>query len=183
MNDDGYTLVEMLVALVLASLAVTAVTMTARMVSRTEGQLQSGHATSVSLGRFSHAASAALRDAGPFATAGAAAFEGSPDGARFDCGEGRCALEAAPTKLRFTRDDTERSYAVPRLSRPGLLYVSATDGRAFPHWPPADRADRLAMVVVADAGRPVLNLAVGREQPASCIFDASANDCAGQVGP
>lgn len=183
MSDDGYTLVEMLVALVLAGLAVSALATTARILSRSEGQQRSAHATSVSVGRFTNAAGAALRDAGPFASANAAAFVGSPEGAAFDCGEKRCAIEAAPSLLRFTGDGEPRSYAVPRLKHPGLLYISATGGRASSSWPPADRDDRLAMVVVADSGKPILNLPIGREQSPSCVFDVAAKGCAVQVRP
>lgn len=180
MNDDGYTLVEMLVALVLAGLAVSVMSTTARIVSRTEGQQRAMHVTSVSLGRLTNAVGEALRAAGPFASAG---FVGSPEQAAFDCGEGRCALDASPAMLRFGVDGAQRSYAVPRVKHPSLSYVSAVDGRASATWPPADRGDRLAMVVVADSGKPIVNLPVGREQSSSCVFDVSAKGCAMQVRP
>lgn len=179
MNDGGFTLPEMLVALMLAGIAMGAVAAGAHITSVAGGRLQTLHATSLALTRFEGLAGAALRDAGPFSTEVAATrLSGDGRQAVFDCGQRQCSLDFAVGSLGFTEgSEGRRAFATPVLSQLRLGYISALDGREQDRWPPADRSDRLAALVVEDGGRPVTVLAVGREQPAECVFDVALSGC------
>jgi prepilin-type N-terminal cleavage/methylation domain-containing protein len=186
LNDDGYTLAEMLVALVLAGLATSALATTARLAARSEERIRVAHTTAVGLSRLSEAAGGALREAGPFETGaavGAPRFEGDPRQALFDCGDRRCELEIGEAGVAFARGGVRRTHRVPALKAPALRYVSGQDGRVTSQWPPPDRADRLAAVVLMDRAGPVSVLSTVREQPASCVFDLASRRCAARVRP
>jgi len=180
LNDDGFTLPEMLVALVLAGLAVTALATAARISARSEDRVRLSHATALNLERFQTDASAALYASGPFVVGSAEGprFDGAPLGAAFDCASSRCAIEVGKDGLTLTKDGARRVFATPKIGVLGLRYVSAADGRVADRWPPQDKPDRLAAVVLMDREQPLVLLAVGREQRAACVFDLGTGDCA-----
>jgi hypothetical protein len=183
MSDGGYTLAEMLAALVMVSLAVSGLALATGTISRAEARSQAARATLGDLGRLHRAAAAMLGSAGPFIGGSPRDLQGDGRQASFPCNGGqacRLALEASGgrTAMRLHAGARDQKLALRGVASAELRYVSALDGRTQPAWPPADRPDRLAAVVLFSRGAPLDVLRISREQPAACVFDVRLQGCA-----
>jgi len=183
MNDHGYTLTEMLVALVMVGLAMSGMSLAARSVAHAERRVRGQHDVGLQLDRLRNSVGADLIDNGPYPTAdqGHATLRGDNRSARFDCQAARCelALEGAPGRQAAVVADGKAhpTFSLAGLPALALSYVSALDGRLTDAWPPADRSDRLAAIVLTNLATPVLVLPTPVQQPPNCVFDASLHRC------
>lgn len=180
MNDAGYTLVEMLVALVLVGLVMTGAATGARVVAQTETRITNGRAVLASLRGFEREAVAGLAGAdladprlGPV----------SGDGGRFafPCGLGeQCVWTLVGGEARLRRGGAERVVALRGLTAPGLRYLDGT-GTSHAAWPAGEGP--LAAVALVDGERPAAIVRVHSAQPASCNFDMATGGCGGAGRP
>lgn len=181
--NGGYTLPEMLVALVLAGLATAGLAFTTRNLVRADGRVQTAAAGLRGLARLESDLGGTLRRSGPFGEgAGFVRLEGDSQRLSFDCGAGaRCGAEiGSGGRLTVLRSDgVSRNLALGGRQSPTWRFVSALDGRVAAQWPPADRPDRLGAVVLFGAAGPLAVFPTVVEQPARCNFDARLHACAG----
>ena len=183
MNDHGYTLAEMLVALVMVGLAMSGMSLAARSVAHAERRVRGQHDIGLQLDRLRNSVGVELLAGGPYATAdlGPETLHGDPLSARFDCQAARCALALDGTpgqqSAAFSDGEARRTFSLAGLPSLALTYVSALDGRRTDRWPPADRSDRLAAVVLTNLATPILVLPTPVQQPPNCVFDASLHHC------
>lgn len=186
MNDAGYTLSEVLAALLMIGLAMTGF----------------GEALHVFTGGSLHAAAmqgqvadqAKIRqavgelptDVGPFGGADQT-LTGSPQALSFACGLASvCSLavtsRGGKTVLRGVTADGETSVTLSSLSGLRLSYLSAKDGSAWSNWPNGRADDRLAAVAVYALSRPVAVLRFAKAQRGVCAFDVSFGNCRSDNG-
>ncbi|WP_332773879.1 prepilin-type N-terminal cleavage/methylation domain-containing protein [Phenylobacterium sp.] len=180
MNDAGYTLVEMLVALVLVGLVMTGAATGARVVTQTEARITNGRAVLAGLRGFEREALAGLAGAdladprlGPV----------SGDGGRFafPCGvREQCVWTLVRGEARLRKGGAERVVALRGLAAPGLRYIDGA-GASHAAWP-AD-GGVLAAVALVDGERSAAILQVHSAQPASCNFDMATGGCGGTGRP
>lgn len=180
MNDAGYTLVEMLVALALVGLVMTGAAVGARVVAQTETRINTGRAVLAGLRGFEREASAGLAGAdladpelGPV----------SGDGGRFafPCGvREQCVWTIAPGEARLRKGGAERVIALRGLAAPGLRYFDGA-GASHAAWPAGDGP--LAAVALVDGERPAAIVRVHSDQPAVCNFDVATGGCDGTGRP
>jgi prepilin-type N-terminal cleavage/methylation domain-containing protein len=188
MTDDGFTLAEMLVALVMVGLAASGLALAAHQVTQAETRVQDVRRNGHDLARLQASLGEALRSAGPFLAGGASPAQLDGDGRTlsFTCeGEAACQLglltEGKRTVAVFRRAGAAQTAPLAGLKAPALRYVSAVDGRVTGQWPAMDRADRLSAVVLADGERPVAVYPLAVEQSARCVFDARTRGCAAEA--
>jgi prepilin-type N-terminal cleavage/methylation domain-containing protein len=190
MNSDGFTLTEMLTALMIASLAMTGAALAVGMLSKAGEKAQTARLAVADLAKLDRAAQAMFQSAGPFSTD--AAVDGGLTGdlshANFPCGDqAPCRVAVTrvdgQTTIQFSEDGRKQSVALRSGNPLALRYVSALDGRQQAGWPPADRTDHLAAIVLVDHGAPIQIWRVRREQPLACTFDVRTKTCTSQVAP
>ena len=183
MNDHGYTLAEMLVALVMVGLAMSGMSLAARSVAHAERRVRGEHDIGLQLDRVRNSVGLDLVANGPYVTAdlGPVGLHGGSQSSGFACQGARCelTLEGAPGQqsAAFTDGKARRTFSLAGLPSLALTYVSALDGRRTDAWPPADRSDRLAAVVLTNLATPILVLPTPVQQPPNCVFDASLHHC------
>jgi len=184
MSEEGYTLVEMLVALMIIGFATAALLTGVGVIGRQQaaavGLLSDVQAlrdarTHLEL-LLSRAAAIRVRDAGHF-TGESAGFH-FPCGASADCS---AQLRDGREGLTLVLDDgAPRSLALRRTGPAHFLYQGRLSESAA--WPPADLPpDNLrAISIVTTASGPANPVVVARiwpEQPAQCAFDVISQDC------
>jgi len=183
MNNQGYTLVEMLVALVMVGLAAGGLSLAARHVAETERRVRGQHDVGLQLDRLRNVVSPTLANSGPFSGdhAGATNLEGDPSQLRFRCEGGTCGLGlSGPVRrqsVSVTDANGRRDFPFTGLGPLSWRYLSARDGRQAPVWPPRDRDDRLAAIELVNGQWPILVLRTPVQQPGACVFDAASHDC------
>ncbi|HEX7761128.1 MAG TPA: prepilin-type N-terminal cleavage/methylation domain-containing protein [Caulobacteraceae bacterium] len=183
MNDDGYTLAEMLAALAILGLAFGGLTQGARVI----GQLQTKAAATARTTADDRRAQAALESLmarrGPFTSDGRGAFQGTASGFTFDCEAGRCGVEVVKAQDRawlVIHQGGQQQRIVLSAPNAAFAYVDATG--SSPIWPNAQaRPTALTTVLLQGAGpggsRPLAAARVWVEEPANCVFDAIAQGC------
>ena len=185
MSSDGYTLVEMLVALVVvgmtaAGLAEGAHTLT-RIQAEAAGSLQRERAMATLQSRFG----AFVGQGGPFRSDDKPArFRGSADDLSFDCGQGTCTAQILTahggTALELGYEDGRRlSLPLPGVAGASFAYDDGASEGA--DWPPAGEGLRLKAVAILGGFEPDRSpLAVARidaEQAPDCEFDPIVRQC------
>lgn len=157
MSEGGYTLVEMLAALAILGLSITATVAAVSMVGKLQGRAASTAASSEQSGALSSALETSFRGRGPFASAGAVPLGGTATAIDFACGLTRCSLRytgGARPRLEVMGPGERR-----RLSAPGGLAFRYLGSRTSgDHWPPDNPTDwqRLDAIELVDRGaRPV----------------------------
>jgi prepilin-type N-terminal cleavage/methylation domain-containing protein len=186
MNKDGYTLVEMLAALIMISLAIGGLLQGMRVI----GRIQDSAGRSVMATREQRTAQEGLdrlvASQGPFFSDDLQGFTGSLTQFSFDCGRNvTCGARLTPqnglTRLDIVRDGVTRfSATLPRGGPAGFTYVGErTTGSA---WPPlTTRSERLNKVMLTlqrlDGLVPVASVRLWLEQKRTCQFDAIAQAC------
>jgi len=183
MSDDGYTLVEMLVALVMVGLATGGLSLAARHVAETERRVRGQHDIGLQLDRLRNTAGADLASGGPYAVGDGnpTTLNGDRSTVRYDCKVSGCALAlAGPVRRQIasvTSSTGRRDYPLTGLGPLSWSYVSARDGRQTSAWPPQDRSDSLASIALLNASAPILVLRTPMQQPSICTFDAASHTC------
>jgi prepilin-type N-terminal cleavage/methylation domain-containing protein len=184
MNEDGYTLTEMLAALLMIGLAVGGLSQGLRVIGLLQG------ATGRALGeeRGLRAAKTGLEhllgQRGPFRST-EPGFRGEASAFQVDCGAPEPCGAGLETKKKETRlllrDGGEQERSV-RLMGPGKVRFTY-DGPtgSLPSWPPSGRGQTLKAVNLvresAEGEAPLLTTRLWREQAGDCAFDAISKDC------
>lgn len=189
MTDAGYTLTEMLVALMIVGLTVTGLTTAYAVIGRIHSDT---HTLSFLLGS-ARSSDRILRELfqrqGPFRNFEAETFVGEATTIRFDCNrKWKCSADIAtdsPRPRLLTLDDQgrRRQVRLPENSSWSFRYIG-TRG-ALDAWPPSpDPTGRRSFLTAVNlirtrsAGVEVFSEAVlWREQPPVCQFDAISQDC------
>ncbi len=187
MRDAGYTLAEMLAALMIVGLAIGGLSAGLGVL----GRLQSMNARAVGALQATHIAQVGLRDllssAGPFRALDVNGLQGDAAGLQFPCGAARCRARLLPPAGGGARLELTAANGRVRtmdLRDPGPLAFSYVGGLGpSPTWPPAG-GERQALRAVSllrrpngSAAEPVLEARIWREQPAACDFDVVMQDC------
>ena len=184
MNDHGYTLAEMLAALVMIGLAVGGLTMGVRVIGH--GEAQVAHATTEggNLRTLQDALSTLLNNAGPFRTKDNATFQGAGSAFSFICSA------PTPCSASLTKSGEEMALQVRRMdgsaARFGIVdsgpmhfeYVgSQSRNQNWPPPPPISDVLRSVELVRDADGAAIASTRIWREQPADCAFDPISGDC------
>jgi hypothetical protein len=170
----------MLVAMVLAGLASAGLAFAARNLTAAQARLQRSAGLDRSLDRLNHDLGGGLRVAGPFTTdaAGDGALHGNERRFAFPCADRTCSAELDRERVAVARaEGGTRALPLRGIGATRWSYVSDLDGRPTAEWPPADRSDRLAAVVLMADASPLAVFRTVVQQPARCVFDARVHAC------
>lgn len=156
-NDEGYTLAEMLGALMIVGLAVGGMTggaFTLGLLQR-QGAIRAARAEQANV--VSNGLDLLLRGQGPFSSAGGVKLEGDRGGFHFTCaGGGACSMvvetKAEVATLSFTAQGVTRTVALGAMPPPMLEYLGSKT--AGDHWPPDNPTDwqRLRAIRLVEPG-------------------------------
>ena len=185
MSSDGYTLVEMLVALVVIGMTAAGFAEGARTLARIQadaaGSLERERAMATLQSRFE----AFVGQGGPYRSDDKPArFQGSPDDLSFSCGQGTCTAQILSARGGTALDLGYEDGRHLSLPLPGVAGASfAYDGGASegPEWPPSAQGLRLKAVTILGGFEPDRSpLATARldaEQAPDCEFDPIIKQC------
>lgn len=184
MNDQGYTLTEMLAALVMIGLAVGGLTMGVRVIGHGEAAVARASGEGRALRNVQAALVGVLDVQGPFRTKDGATFSGLRDAFSFACGRpSPCGVSLSSAASGAELQVSLASGPVRTIDLPGsvaahFVYVgNQTSGETWPH-PPTTPDSLRSVVLVRDTdGASIASVHVWREQPADCAFDPVAGDC------
>lgn len=160
-RDDGFTLVETVVALTVVSLALAGILVATNLVTRHNQQVVRARRTA----KAAEATLARLRDdLTPHQPFFADDLTGSARDVVYDCGAGRC---------RF------------RLSSPSQRLVYVSQGEILTSWPPKvvheGEEQRLEALILQDLSGTTLGLVrLEAEQGEDCQFDMISRTCRGE---
>jgi prepilin-type N-terminal cleavage/methylation domain-containing protein len=185
MDEEGYTLVEMLVALVILSLALGGLFQAVHVI----GRIEAAGGRSIAFSRLEGSPQSRLdwllNDQGPFFSDALDAFSGSPSAFSFPCAGALCSARVSPfgrpSRLDIGRGGLVRSgEALPNLGQPSFEYVGErTVGEV---WPPAEvQRERLVRIVLLDhrtnGVAPLASVRLWRAAPRYCSYDPIALAC------
>jgi prepilin-type N-terminal cleavage/methylation domain-containing protein len=189
MNEAGYTLTEMLVAMAMIGLTMGGLASGLAVL----GRLQADDARAVAdlnAARTAHGGVMNVLDGeGPFRSRDTAAFKGDAGGFQFSCGDAAtCTVRLAQDGSGHPRLDVTDAKAVQRRFRlPGegplaFTYIGALGPNES--WPPSGQARQILRAVNLRRAGPashsepdLFEARVWREQPADCAFDVLIQDC------
>jgi len=173
MSEDGYTLAEMLGALLMIGLALTGLAQGLRVI----GVLQTSTAASMAEERGLRTAETRLT---ALVTEGRpGSFKGSSSAVSFDCGGAdRCAALITSAGLELREGGRRQSaFSFSVLDGARLVYDGAASS-GLSAWPPeGPRQSLRAIRLVAKDDTPLLVAPVWREQSGACAFDPIAQEC------
>lgn len=185
MSEAGYTLVEMLVALIMVALAIGGFSAATQVLAWR--QITVAHRLADS--RASRTAEVVLerllQPGTPYRSQEPARFRGDPQGFQFDCAaDAPCEVKlvGAPGGLSLHIQGATAAGDLPLRTAGGAHFLYGGSDGASGVWPPA-RGDRQALRLITlvgdgDAGHPALVKArLWREQPVRCAFDVVMQDC------
>jgi len=182
MSEDGYTLAEMLAALLMIGLAMAGLTQAVRVLglfqssaARLEGQQRAIRVAELNLANL-------MDGQGPFRST-EATFSGGPTSFQFDCGRPKpCGARLQPNaggaRIVTSNDHGDEKVALlPEGAEGHFTYVG--DKAALSSWPPAGERETLkAINLMQGSGQgPLVTTRLWVEQGADCAFDAIAQDC------
>lgn len=184
MNDHGYTLAEMLAALVMIGLAVGGLTMGVRVIGHGEAQVARATTEGGSLRTLQAALNALLDNAGPFRTKDNATFRGAGAAFSFPCNAPK------PCGAALTQSGEETVLQVRRADGNAARFKTAGSGplhfefvgsqsrnQNWPPPPPISDVLRSVVLVRDNDGAAIASTRIWREQPADCAFDPISGDC------
>jgi prepilin-type N-terminal cleavage/methylation domain-containing protein len=183
MNDEGYTLVEMLVALAIISLAFGGLVESGRLVGRLQSNaLHSAHELA-SDATASRALRDVLQDAGPFLSDGVGGFVGDASRFSFDCGAAaRCGarIELGRRGVRLVTFEDNRVLAQAAVPDAAAFRYIDDVGDATA-WPLPDRkvSPLRDIALFGDRnGRDALaSIKLPADEPLGCVFDVVSQIC------
>lgn len=181
MMESGYTLAEMMIALVIVSGTAAAMTEGVHTFTRFQGDVGAELNRSRAMADAQRGFAAFLRNEGPFRTDGQGrAFRGDGDSFEFACGsrsECRATIEpdARGTSLQLDTGDAQFRYLLPGAHDVRFSFTDGDAERAT--WPPrADGAQLSSVALMSDSG-PLLVANPGLDQAAACEFDPVIKAC------
>jgi prepilin-type N-terminal cleavage/methylation domain-containing protein len=177
-NQDGYTLTEMLAALLMIGLAVGGLAQAMRLLGSAQGAASHRLHQTQSLRAAESGLAAMLSVGGPYRSSNQD-FAGDSGSMSFACGGIKpCAASLVEAKggveLYLKQEDTGRVFALP-ADHARFMYEGET---AADHWPPEGPRQVLRAIHVVSAGNePVFTSRIWAEQPVECAFDSISRDC------
>lgn len=185
MSDAGYTLAEMLAALMVIGLAFGGLAQGAAVV----GRMQGGATRTVHQAAASADLARALDDvagsSGPFVSDGRGAFAGVPDAFGFDCADGaRCGASLASASdgawLTLARGLQQKRLRLPAGGSAHFVYVD--DVGSSSRWPVAGGTPRMLRSISLEVGSGANEVLLAQtrlwiEEPPQCVFDSVAQGC------
>jgi hypothetical protein len=185
MNDDGYTVAEVLAALVMIGLAIGGLTMGVRVIGQIQISAVRAAAADTAMRGVQDGLTGLLADQGPFTIKDPDAFVGSGRGFSFrcirpsPCGAQLSAAGGGLDLILQTGSRASQTLILPGTTAAHFAYASERGVSLF--WPPkTDSAQTLRSVtLVRDqaGGAPIASARIWREQPADCAFDPVSGDC------
>jgi len=167
-NDHGYTLAEMLAALVMIGLAVGGLTMGVRVIGHGEAQVARATTEGGSLRTLQAALNALLDNAGPFRTKDNATFRGAGAAFSFPCNAPKpCGADGNAARFKTAGSGPLHFEFVGSQSR----------NQNWPPPPPISDVLRSVVLVRDNDGAAIASTRIWREQPADCAFDPISGDC------
>jgi prepilin-type N-terminal cleavage/methylation domain-containing protein len=185
MGREGYTLVEMLVALVILSLALGGLFQAVHVI----GRIQDAARRSITLSRLEGSPQPRLdwllNDQGPFFSDAPDGFTGSSSTFSFPCSGAFCSARintlGPPDRLEIARGGLGRfGEALSSAGRAAFQYVGEqTLSETWP--PPKVRGERLVRIVLLDhrpnGVAPLASVRLWRAAPRDCSYDPIALAC------
>lgn len=179
MNEDGYTLAEVLAAMLILGLAMGGLVEGSRIIGRMQTPIVATRRDDQILRRAEASISGLLkRRAG-----GDQTLTGDAQGFQFSCGQRLCGLaltsDGRKLALSVRRGEVAQTFPLPHAGKISLVYL-ARDGR-FDRWPQPDSKRVLdGVMIVETSAQGELPLVVARswiEHPKTCEFDMIARGC------
>ena len=179
MNEDGYTLAEVLAAMLILGLAMGGLVEGSRIIGRMQTPIVTTRRDDQVL-RRAEASVAGLLKLRP---GGDQTLAGDAQGLQFTCGVRTCGLALASGSdkpaLSVRRGEVAQTFPLPHAGKLSLVYL-ARDGR-FDRWPQPDSKRVLdGVMIVETSAQGELPLVVARswiEHPKTCEFDMIARGC------
>jgi prepilin-type N-terminal cleavage/methylation domain-containing protein len=183
-NKDGYTLVEMLAAIIMIALAIGGLTQGMRII----GLVQTSAGRALNGAREQRAEQVGLdrlvAGQGPFFSDDDAGLAGSVSQFSFPCPPSTCTASltatGASTKLVIARGSAQSVTALPKRGQAVFTYIGEkTTGET---WPPVNAPhERLTRIELSQQGvagvAPLASARLWIEEPRDCRFDAIAQAC------
>jgi prepilin-type N-terminal cleavage/methylation domain-containing protein len=179
-SDAGYTLTEMLVAMMMASLALGGVAAASQMIAKSERKVAESRVLGGDLRRVDNEMRAALAQAQWFETGDRAP---TGDGARFTIGCGLddlCKIELRPSPagadVFVQYEGDRRALQLRNVSHPRLIYlVGGAGGSEVREVAPSDGT--LRAILLTDGQQRLAIYRIVPEQRSDCSFDGRTGDC------
>lgn len=182
MEDAGYTLVEVLVALMVLALAVGGLTAGIHVLSQRQQRIAAVAVETQGLRRAQAALDRFFEGQGPFGAHQPERFAGDVDSFTFECGAtALCAAELSAAgegaRLRLAGASGATTYALRSPAPARFVYEGARDVGQV--WPPAGQGRQTlrGIAVVGATGAVLLKTRLWLEQPVACDFDSILQDC------
>lgn len=184
MTKDGYTLVEMAVALATIGLLITGLLQSIHVIGRFEARNNRAIADARRDGDLQDGLARSLSAAGPFLSSDAAAFAGSPSGFSYPCQAGICGAKLTEAGERWRLGVSEGTgaeidYVLPGALRPQFTYVG--EHTAGKDWPQTLPPQRLVLITLTEgdeaSARPLASVRLWADEPKTCSFDVIAQVC------
>lgn len=179
MNEDGYTLAEVMAAMLILGLTIGGLVEGARVIGRMQAPVIASRQDDQALRRAEAGLAGLLkRREGDDRT-----LAGDGLSFRFTCGGQACTAALTPGERQSTlivrRGEVAQSFSLPQAGKLSLLYL-ARDGR-FDRWPqPGPARDLTGVMIIGTSAQGELPLVVARswiEHPKTCEFDMIAKGC------
>jgi prepilin-type N-terminal cleavage/methylation domain-containing protein len=154
-NDDGFTLIETLTALLVVSLSLACIVAATTEVTHINRRIADSHKQAVAANETVARVSAMLRAQEPVM---AEDLSGNADG--FECLTGNCRFRAKPLRVTYVSGGKTSEYWPPL------------------HWQQSAADPRLEGVILNDkAGRTLAVIDLAADEPKDCIFDMISRTC------
>jgi prepilin-type N-terminal cleavage/methylation domain-containing protein len=183
MKDEGYTLVEMLVAIAIIGLAFGGLSESAKVVSMLQAGAGKASADASARDTAQRDLNRFLADTGPFLSTGAGSFIGKAGGFSFDCGNGatcQAQIQSGAGKTWLVTSVAGQpgiSVRVPAGAQ--FRYVDVSGQQAI--WPTAEvEPTQLHSISLIDAdayGFPIATTRLSVDERPGCVFDVVAQGC------
>jgi prepilin-type N-terminal cleavage/methylation domain-containing protein len=180
--EAGYTLVEMMAALVILSLTMTALIQASAQISRLQSHAAANLKDGADRARLQARFQQLFDHAGPFRSTDSR-LDGDRDDFQFGCGGRTCGASLQQTSegtLLRLHTPAQELYPLGRLHNPNFTYVDSAGPSET--WPPERlKPQRLQSVLLAsEDGRgfnAIATARIWRQEDADCRFDAILGDC------
>ena len=185
--DDGYTLAEMLTALVILGLAMAGLVEGMNVIQRTQASATSRLTQATGLTQADRRLDKLFQNKGPFRSDDAPGLVGDPAAFQFPCHGGeRCGANlvtqgAKPLLVISGETGRRDTVALTGVRRPRFAYIGET--AQVGQWPPPGQRARQslrAVVIVAGSDQAPETIAAARvwlEQSAGCANNSILDDC------
>jgi prepilin-type N-terminal cleavage/methylation domain-containing protein len=186
-NEDGYTLLEVLVALAMLSLAVTGFSRALEVLAKWQRATEATTVATAQPRRAQVLMERAIDTLGPFRSDHPEGFSGDARGFRFACGgASACSMHVSTdgsgaVAVGVTGADGS-SRLLPLGEAGPAHFVYRGSETVADTWPPASGGLQVLRSISlvgqgSEAWRPILVARLWKEQPADCLFDAVMQDC------